>query len=313
MIAAENRGQVAATMDNIAAVTATLRQELPKLAQRLDSLVGGLDAMVAENRENVSGTMVDVRALAESLRVSAGNLNDITGKIARGEGSIGKLVNDGTTVDNLNATLKSVEGGVGALRDTIGRAQRWKLAVDINTEQQFELDENRFEVNADLATTERRFFRLGAVRPPYGNEEVTRTTTTTSVDGGPPTTIVVDEVEESDDFVFNAQVGYRLPWRAGTTTLRAGLLESWGGVGIDQSLWRDRVSLSFDAFNFGRDDDGPHLRFVGRYFITPYIYAYGGYNDPLSDRYRSAVLGGGIRWTDEDLKYLFGSAGSLAR
>lgn len=308
VIAAENRDEVSATIANVEDMSATLRQELPKLAHRLDSLLAGLDAVVTENRESISGSVENVEALSASLRTSADNLNDISGKIARGEGSVGKLINDPATVDNLNTTLKAVESGVEALQDTIGRARRWQLEIDINGEQQFELEDARYQMNANLATTPNRFFRLGAGRAPYGNEELTRETTTTSVDGGPATVVVTDKVKEEDDFVFNAQVGWRWPNRLGRTALRAGLMESWGGVGIDQTLWDDRIGLTLEAFNFGRDEDAPHVRFEGRWYITPNLYAYTGYNDPLSSQYRSAILGAGVRWSDEDLKYLIGSA-----
>lgn len=312
-IAADNRDEVGETISNVRDMSATLRTELPKLAARLDGLLAGIDAVVADNRENIAGSVENVRDLTDRLRVSADNLNTITGKIARGEGSIGKLINDPTTVDTLNSTLESVEAGVASLQETLGRAQRWRLDVDINTEQQFELEETRFQVNADLATTKSRFFRLGVVRAPYGNSETTLETITTTVDGGPPTVVTTERLKEEEDaFAFNAQVGYRFDSRWGRTALRAGLLESWGGVGIDQALWDDRIGLTFDAFDFGRDEDAPHLRFEGRFFITPNIYTYAGYNDPLSSRYGSAVVGAGLRWTDEDLKYLLGTAASAA-
>jgi hypothetical protein len=37
------------------------------------------------------------------------------------------------------------------------------------------------------------------------------------------------------------------------------------------------------------------------------LYVRAGYDDPLVSEYASPFLGAGIRWSDDDLKYLFGS------
>ena len=38
------------------------------------------------------------------------NVDDMTSKIARGEGTVGKLINDDTTVEELNKTIEGVNG-----------------------------------------------------------------------------------------------------------------------------------------------------------------------------------------------------------
>ncbi len=310
-ITADNRTQIQATIANFREFSETLKTELPKLADKLNSLASGLDQAVAENRGNLSGTMENVREISERLKVSADNLNQITGKIARGEGTVGKLINDDTTVNNLNSTLKSVEGGVASLKDTLGRPQRWKLDVDMRSEMLPKIDDSRSSFNADLHTTDRRFFRVGLVKAPRGREVITDETITTSIDGGPETTFHEKTTKYNNDFTYNVQAAYRY----GPTTVRAGLFESVGGVGVDHALLDDKLNLTLEAYDFGKQGarPRPHLRFETRYFVTPYIYAYAGYDDPLWSIRRSALVGAGIRWTDEDLKYLIGSAASLAK
>lgn len=55
------------------------------------------NTVVAENRENLQGSLSNIREVSSRLRVSADNLNEITAKVAQGEGTIGKLVNEDTT------------------------------------------------------------------------------------------------------------------------------------------------------------------------------------------------------------------------
>lgn len=307
-IAQDNRAELNATVVNFRHFSETLRTEMPKLAEKLNSLAEGLDGVVAEYRENIAGSMANIRELSDRLKVTADNINTITGKIAKGEGTIGKLVNDETTVTNLNDTLKSVQDGVASLKDTLGRPGRWTLNVDMQAEQLPKIDDSRASFNANLFTTERRFFRLGMTSSPRGREIVENETVTSSFDGGPPQTFTQETRRYSNDFTMNAQVGYRI----GRTAFRAGLIESTGGAGIDHTLIKDKLDVSFDVYDFGRKDESPHLRLQTRWFVTPNIYTYAGYDDPLAEDRRSVLFGAGITWNDEDLKYLLGTAASLA-
>ena len=311
-VAAENRSDVHATLANFRDFSQTLKTELPRLAEKLNSLADNLDTVVAENRANISGTMGNVRELSAKLKTTADNLNSIIGKIDRGEGSIGKLVNDSATVDNLNSTLKSVEGGVTMLRDTVGRPARWQLDLDLRAESLPEISDSRSTLNANLWLNDRRFVRLGFVSAPFGKDRTTDETVVYSDNGQPPITYTQRTSKTTNDFTFNAQFGYKLQ---PTTVVRAGLFESEGGVGVDQSLYKDKVGMSLDAFNFSRKDKDdkrtPHLRFETRFMVTKNLYAFAGYDDPLYQDRRSYLIGGGITWRDEDLKYLLGTAASV--
>jgi len=308
-LVATNRNQVDATISNFEKFSATLRDELPRLAEKLNKLADGVDSAVEDNRENLHGALANIRDLSDRLRASADNLNTITGKIARGEGSIGKLVNDETTVDKLNSTLTSVESGVSSLKDTLGRAERWRLAVTMRTENLPGIDDWRTSFGGDLATSERKFFRAGIVSAPQGKRrEIVETVSVTQPDGSTATTTTKTD-RTTDDFVFNAQAGWL--WR--NTRLRAGIFENTGGLGVDQALARERAGLTLEAYDFARESHGPHVRFEGRWFFSRNAFAFGGWDDPLWSERSSAIVGAGITWTDDDLKYLLGTASALGR
>jgi len=306
-LVAANRANVDQTLANFRDFSATLKQELPKLAEKLQRLADNVDSVVAENRSNVSDTIANLKDLSARLRTSADNLNQITTKIARGEGSIGKLVNDEATVDNLNSTLKAVESGVQSLKNTIGRAERWRLDVVLRTESLPSLDDSRSAFGFDLHTTEKRFFRLELVDSPYGRVRNTQETVTTTFPDGHRETYVQTKQKITDASTVNAQIGYHL----GNTTVRAGLFESVGGFGLDHELLQRKLKLTLEAYDFNRDIKPPHLRLEGRYFLTPNIFAFAGWDDPRWSARSSAFVGAGITWRDEDLKYLLGTAASF--
>jgi phospholipid/cholesterol/gamma-HCH transport system substrate-binding protein len=305
-----NREQVDATVENFRAFSETLRVELPKLAEKLNALADNVDGVVAENRGNLNESLTNIKDLSTSLRVSADNLNTITAKIASGEGTIGKLVNDDETVNNLNSTLKSVESGVESLRNTIGRAERWRLDLELRAEALPELPENRTSrstLGFDLHTSDSRFFRLELVDSPFGRVETRSQIVTTVYPDGTEETTVKNYTDVRDDTTVNAQIGYHL----GDIALRAGLFESTGGVGVDQFLLKKRLRLSLEAYDFNRENHAPHLRLEGRYYATKHLFAYGGWDDPTFSERRSVFVGGGVTWGDEDVKYLFGAASSV--
>ena len=305
----ENQANVNQTTANFADFSATLRDELPKIADKLNHLTDQLNGVVGENRDDLQASMGNIRELTDRLQVSAENLNEITGKIASGEGSIGKLVNDDTTVNNLNETLDSIEGGIDTLNETMGRYRRYQLEVALAGQYLATTDQSRMAFGFDLWTTKNRFFRLEGVDMPYGRVRTDAEYVTTTFPDGTEESYLQTKIKTSDKFGISAQVGYRV---FPNTILRAGIIESAGGVGIDHSikLGKRPLVLIFEAYDFSREfDEDVHLTFEGRYFISPHIFISAGWDDPLVPDKSSVLFGGGITWNDEDIKYSLGLAG----
>jgi len=312
VLIAQNQANVNATTENFRAFSATLRDELPLIAEKMNRLADDLNEVVYENRDNAQASLANIRELSEKLQSTADNLNAITGKIAAGEGTIGKLVNDEETVENLNQTLGSIDTGVQALEESLGRFDRYRLDMTVRGEGVQEADDGRFAFGFDLWTTDRRFFRIEGVDTPWGKTSwQTEVVTVTTPDGDTETT-VTEKFKTEDKLAINAQIGYRL---FPTTQVRAGIFESSGGVAVDHSvlLGQRPLRLTFEAYDFNRAlADDPHLRLEGRFYVTEHIFVLAGWDDPLFDRTSSVLFGGGVVWTDEDLKYSLGlAAGAL--
>jgi len=172
------------------------------------------------------------------------------------------------------------------------------------------VDNSRSAFGIDLHTTPQRFFRLEYVSSPVGRTTTEVSTTTVTDPGGHSLTTTTTTVRNKNLDTFNAQIGYDY---GGGYTFRAGLFESTGGVGVDKFLLRDRLKLTFEAYEFNRNSNPPHLRFESRYFLTRSLFAYAGWDDPMWRLRSSVILGGGITWRDEDFKYLLGTAAAAGR
>ncbi|HEX7706294.1 MAG TPA: MlaD family protein [Thermoanaerobaculia bacterium] len=322
MLIAANRENVDATLANTRQITEHLRVEIPRLAATLDAVASQIGGTVGENREDTRRIVQNIRDLSSELRVTADNLNEITGQVRSGEGTVGRLFYNNEAHDRLTGALAAVEGGVGELRETLGRATRIQMDLGIKADYYAGLDpqtvngvetvtgKSRSTIGLRLVPNpeNNRFFNVELSDDPRGRrrdkvvvETVTNPTT------GESATEITETTKYDRDFLVSAQVG----WVLDDLAVRVGLFDSTGGVGADYRL-NERVRLTGEAFDFGnKRDDNPHLRVLGEYIIrrerprTPQIFVTTGVDNALNDT--AFTFGGGVRWRDEDLKYLIGS------
>jgi phospholipid/cholesterol/gamma-HCH transport system substrate-binding protein len=304
----ENRAGLRSTVDNANAASATLARELPRLSEQMSHTLSQIETILSENRANVSGTTANAREVTAKLETSADNLNKISDKIAKGEGTIGKLVNSDEAYKEVVSTLDSIQGGVKSLSDTLGAANKFKIDLDM---QGYELPSqhgSQSGLHVDINPQDNlHLYRVGFASTPQGKHfEKDQTITVTQPDGTSTTTKIVN-VSQEQSYVVDALFGYKGPR---DLRLFAGLIESSGGAEVDYPLLNNKFLLSFQAFDFNRpNDQKAHLRLSGRWQFHPNLYLIGGYDDPLEKH--SFFLGGGIRWNDDNLKYLLGAVGKL--
>lgn len=304
-LVSSNRSQVDSTLANFERFSESLANELPRLTSQMRQLLEQVDGVVAENRGNLEGSLENIREVTETMQASIDNLNEISGQIRSGEGTLGKLVYDDAAHEGLVGTLEAVERGVGKLEETLGKVDSLELELGLEGAIYTDLDdEGTADFSLRLSSHPRRFYYVGIGDSVQGRQRSeTRIITTTLPDGTVETT-TIEEVKIEDKFTIDAQLGYLM----GDFTVRAGLIESEAGGGVDWHLFDRRLMFSVDAFDFSREDElEPHLRFTTRYRVSPNIYLLGGYDDFLTDDFESFFVGAGIRWQDDDLKYLLGS------
>ncbi|HEX8409559.1 MAG TPA: MlaD family protein [Thermoanaerobaculia bacterium] len=326
MLIAANRSNVDATLGNAREITAQLRVEIPRLAASIDRVAQQMGGTVGENRGDVRAVVQNLRGLSADLRVTADNLNGITGQVKSGEGTVGKLFYSDEAHDRLTSALASVEGGVKSLQETLGRATRIQMDLGIRADYMAGLSQDRSieGVNTEYGKGNsrssvgvrlvpnpdiNRFYNVELSDDPRGKRrDKVNVETRTNPATGQSETIVTETQRYERDFLISGQVGWQLD---PALAVRVGLFDNTGGVGADYRL-TDRIVVTGEAFDFGqRRDDNPHLRLYGEYTLrkeqarTPRIFVTSGVDNALNDT--AFTFGGGIRWRDEDLKYLLGS------
>ena len=318
---AANRSNVDATLANARVVSEQLRVEIPRLAESIDRVAGSIGGTVNENRQDLRQIVDNLRGLSGDLRKTADNLNDITGQVKSGEGTVGKLIYSNEAHDKLSAALSSVESGVTELKNTLGRANRIGMDLGIKADYFAGLSPNGDEPTDFNGSTRsavmlrlmpnperNRFYNIELADDPRGRRrDKFFEETVTNPATGETTTTVTKLTKFDRDFLISAQAG----WNLNPVAVRVGLFDNTGGVGADYQ-YSDRIRVTGELFDFGkRRDPNPHVRLFTEYTIrrekpnTPLLFVTGGVDNAFNDV--AFTFGGGIRWRDDDLKYLIGS------
>ncbi len=255
------------------------------------SIAERLDALIDENDESVGRSIAELEQSIESLRTvlssfeqTAENVEVVTQRVRDGEGNVGRFLAE----DQLYERIVNVTGQAEEFLDaTVGLGIQVGFQSEYLTEQLSTKD--RFELRL-VPDPDQKYYSVGVVSVP-GLEER----------GADP--------EDSKELLFNLQLART--W--GPLTVRAGVLESTGGVGLDL-LPISRLELSAEAFDFGADD-GVYLRGYGTLypFYDPesnnpinWFYLAGGVDDAMDVYQRDYFVGAGVRFSDRDLRGLVG-------
>jgi len=320
-IIAANQSNVDATLANARIVSEQLKTEIPRLAASIDRVANSIGGTVADNRADVRQVVENLRGLSSDLRTTADNLNDITGHVRSGQGTVGKLFYSDEAHDKLTSALSSVESGVNELKNTLGRANRIQMDIGIKGDYYAGLKADNSDTPSTISGNSRsevmlriipnpernRFYNITLADDPRGHRVEKVFENTVTAPNGSTTTTTTHEVKFDRNFLVSAQAG----WALGDFGVRLGLFDNTGGAGIDYRV-SDRLRVTGEAFDFGsKRDDKPHFRGFAEYVVkketprTPTIFVTSGFDNPLNDR--AFTIGAGIRWRDEDLKYLLGS------
>lgn len=276
-------GLIKDNKSNINETIADLKKVASQLAYETDRYQDG----------SLMNDMEDLKPILENVDRATSDLKDILADIKAGKGTVGKLLRDDEVVDQVNQTLSGVNRLVNRINN-----YRTNVSLYSGVNDRFG---SRTDLNLDLIPSPERFFKFGIVINDYGPDVFSETTTTREVDGGGATVTEEREVDDSA-FKFNLQIGRRI----GNYALRAGLIETTGGLGVDYLLPEYGFRAFTEVFDY-QEDAGPNLRFGSEIKIWNVMYTQIMAEDVLSKTDdQSYTFSVGLRFTDDDLAALIG-------
>ncbi len=291
-----------ASVGQLESVQAILENTV-SLTERLDRLVAENSGGIGDGIDEVRTSLASLQVAIDATRASAEDIQRLTGYVEEGSGNLGRLIQEEDLYENVLSVTEKAESFIDS---TIG------LGVQVGFRSEYLIQQAAIKDNFFLRLTPGtpdKYYELGVVHTPNWPAKTTITERTVSGTGVTAESSKTTETVRSDDLRLNLQLAR--VW--GPLTLRAGVMESTAGVGLDLAPI-DRVSVSAEAFDFGADN-GVYLRGYGTLFPffdpdsnnpAEWLYFSGGVDDILGVYSRDYFFGAGVRFTDEDLRGIIG-------
>lgn len=303
----DNRDNVDGTLGDVRIVAGSLADTMPQITADLQRVLSELRLLLEQNQSSVDRTMTNVASASEGLDSSMSDLSSIMNKVDSGKGSIGKLVNEDEFHTNMNDALVEVRRAAEEVRSFVGRVSDYRVYIGYRGEYLSNTEDWKSTISLRVQPRPDKFYLFEIVGQPGGRRTEEE---------------FFYEFEEAPDFVndSNSIRFTRTIWDLDETAfslqlakiyhrvvLRGGIIENTGGFGADLDLYRKKLWLSVDGWDFNRDLD-PHLKITGRLNLGDSFYLTGGWDDFLleDEDQDNVFFGAGLSFEDADLKYLLG-------
>jgi phospholipid/cholesterol/gamma-HCH transport system substrate-binding protein len=283
-------GKIVKNIENLTSDLAGLvndkKDEVADLIDHLNNITETLDEMI--NDESDEGFRARFNSSLARLDSALGNIDEISGKINRGEGTIGRLVNDEETVEELNTAI----AGINSFIDSGSKIQ---TSFDYYSHVLMNGDGVRSYIGVRIQPGLDRFYEVAGITSPDG--VIRRQTLTNTIDGGTPTVMVS---ESANDFQLRLTALFGKKFY--NWTIKGGMMESRGGMGIEYNFFRNKMRINFDAFDF----DTPNVRLYMNYSFFKGMYITGGQQFIFANGNdnASSFIGAGLFLTNDDIKVL---------
>jgi phospholipid/cholesterol/gamma-HCH transport system substrate-binding protein len=298
---ATNQNTVNTVVKDVAEIVTELKKDLPAIVKDIkattDAIANKITPNVEKDIQNVTENIKEkIDQASEKINNTIDQINNVATKINSGEGSLGKLINDKDTYDNVKVSVQ-------CLQNTASRWSNVKFGFDAPFEAYHCISkpgsyDNDFKgyLNGYIWPTSDVFLmggiegrKLGTVK----HEDVYQG----AVDAKHVAPTAQEVKREYDHWLWNLQVGKTF----NDLCLRGGIFESTFGLGIDYTFpfaKNSYLQTSLEAYDFtGKlriNDDRPHLRWLNRLYLNPNVYLAFGVDDFISRNSKSIFVGAGI-------------------
>jgi phospholipid/cholesterol/gamma-HCH transport system substrate-binding protein len=263
---------------------------IKEINQTVASINGIVDKI---NRgQGILGGLITDSETSQNFDRSLVALRNMSEKIDKGEGTLGRLVHDEDTAERVDQALTG-------LNNLLSKTDALMFFVDYHTDYLFDSGQARTQLDLKIQPKQERYYLIGLVDDPQGTLS-TRVVTTTDALGTSTTTY---ESIDPSGLKFNAQFARRYY----DLVMRAGVFESKAGLGLDYHFLNDNLKFTLEAYNLINPGSNPHLKFMASLELWNMFYLDMGYDDFLNKATDSFFVGFGLRFSDEDLKYVLTS------
>lgn len=294
----DNGTTLGRTLLNIERLTADLRDlssdnkgKVNEIIEQVRDITATLDDVINDpSSQGFRAAWSDARQSLQKLDVAVTNIQQITDKVNKGEGTIGRLINDESTIEGINSAITNVNNLVGGVS---------KIQTSLDFNSWFLSNENAFKsfLGVQIQPGLDRYYLVQVVSDPEGM--VDRREIVSSVNGSPQ-----NVTKETWYYKNRIKLTALFAKNYYDFTFKGGMIENTGGFGVDYFLWRRKLKLSADAYDLTNAKARAYARleFIkGFYLIGGAENLFGGDQKSLN-----GFIGAGLYLTNDDIKALIG-------
>ena len=299
--------------------------DIKKSISNIREITEGVKSLIGTGQNEVGSTGQKIRSNLDKISIAIDSLNRtlensaaISDKMRKGEGTVGRLLNDDTIANN----VEQITADAGSFIRSLTRLQ---TIVGLRSEYNVLANTLKTYVAIELQSKPDRFFLIELIDDPRGLRRTQRTFTTTD-DPSKPQTVNTETVTVSDQFRFTFQIAKRLFLLNGRIALtgRFGIKESTGGIGGDVDIplslgsnWARTLTIKADLFDF-RTNTYPRLKVLAAFEFFRHLWLVGGIDDAFNSRGpgaggftgRDYFFGVQLTFNDDDLRSLLAIGGA---
>lgn len=209
----ENKPFLTRSLEKSSQAIENFDRNVTSISQNLDELILLLKNTVEENRGSLKDNLEGLEDVISKMEEALKSLNESLEKIKKGEGTLGKLIENPELYEKADKTIQDAQ-------EIIAPVSSLRMDAGLKAEYFAKSELFRGTLSLGLWPSPDKFLLAQVVQDPW-----------------------------QDKFTYSAQGGIRL----GVFAPRAGILESKFGVGLDLYAFRDRVVFTLEGFDFNRN------------------------------------------------------------
>jgi phospholipid/cholesterol/gamma-HCH transport system substrate-binding protein len=307
----------------------TSAENVARLTGRLDEIAASINSMM----ESQNSGDASVRNTVEELNKAMTHVSEIARKVDEGEGALGQLINDRSITNKIEETVGQVSdlvAGISSLQMEVEWRSQYEVPFFTAPTGQLEPAVKNI-LGLRIKPKPDKYYIIEVISDPRGKYTrvlESKKTVASGCTGNTAYCTPSEHVETEtttiayDDLKFSAQFAKRFYFLDFFyLTLRFGIIENTGGVGMNLHFLDDSLEFRFDMFDFSRRTTDqskifPRLRatamwrFPKYFFDIDHIGIQAGFDDPFNEELRTWFVGGALTFTDEDLKMVLAVAPS---
>lgn len=300
-------------------------EDLRKSLSNIRDITDGVRSIIGKGEGEIGATGEKVRQNLDKISMAIDNLNktmsnvaQVSEKVNKGEGTVGRLLNDDAIATNVEQITEDVGGFVKSIT-------RLQTLVGLRSEYNVVANTLKTYVAVQIQSRPDKFFLIELIDDPRGTRSVSRTFTTTD-DPSKPQTVATETITVSQAFRFSFMIAKKFFLLGGRFNLTGlfGIKEGTGGIGVWAEMplalasgWFRTLELRVDLFDF-RNNNYPRLKVLAALEFFKHLWVVGGVDDALNDRGpgagsltgRDYFLGIQLTFNDDDLRGLLTIGGA---